>query len=643
MTFFPSSGGLFGQGAFQIDQNSTPEMIRAKREMLASMMPQYGRARYVGEGIGQLATGIATGKQRRALDKFEGERRQEAAGTFNNLLTGFGATPPRASAPQGAPQSAPMSILGMQPKQAPAPAPKPLPADTAPGPNQGIADAAMSAIGKPERADWLRYNNQQATRNQPISKDLQSALSFLPEMGVEMEVFSGGQPAKGSGGARVGSERHDHGNSADAIFYKDGRKLDWANPDDRPIFEEIVRRGRAAGLTGFGAGDGYMTPGSMHVGFGKEAVWGAGGRGENAPPWLRSAYTGDGTKVAQNSAVSSPQPGGRDVSDLAMMAQNPWLSAEQRAVVNNMLRQEQAQQVAQQQREWAREDALYKQQIAQQDPMYQAKLAQAQLDLEQDRSGNSGDTEYGLNPQYGVDAEGNPVIIQLGKDGTSTRTPLPEGVTFQKEPIKVDAGTEWILLDPISRQPVGRVEKNLGAAEEEKAIGKAIGESTGEAIANVGGTVAKAQQAIDLIQSIRDDPSLPGITGRIQGRIPPISQGGTDLSVKIKQMQGKVFLEAFESLKGGGQITEVEGAKAEAAMARLDRAQSTEAYQAALDELADVIRGGMARAQSKAGAPAQAATDFSQMTPSDLGAVDVMSLSDAELDAFEARMKELGL
>lgn len=136
---------------------------------------------------------------------------------------------------------------------------------------------------------------------------------------------------------------------------------------------------------------------------------------------------------------------------------------------------------------------------------------------------------------------------------------------------------------------------------------------------------------------------MPGITGRIQGRIPPISQGGTDLSVKIKQMQGKVFLEAFESLKGGGQITEVEGAKAEAAMARLDRAQSTEAYQAALDELADVIRGGMARAQSKAGAPAQAATDFSQMTPSDLGAVDVMSLSDAELDAFEARMKELGL
>jgi hypothetical protein len=120
------------------------------------------------------------------------------------------------------------------------------------------------------------------------------ALSFLPELGLGMEVFSGGQPAEG-GGPRVGSTRHDHGGAGDVFFTRNGERLDWRNPDDVPIFQEIVRRGKANGLTGFGAGDNYMQPGSMHVGFGDAAVWGEGGRGANAPDWLNAAYYGDGT------------------------------------------------------------------------------------------------------------------------------------------------------------------------------------------------------------------------------------------------------------------------------------------------------------------------------------------------------------
>ncbi|GAA0613214.1 hypothetical protein [Paenochrobactrum glaciei] len=155
---------------------------------------------------------------------------------------------------------------------------------------------------------WLRYANQGATRNLPLSPQLQTAFGgFLPQMGVSMEVFSGGQPAKGSGGSRVGSVRHDHGNAADVFFYKDGRRLDWANPNDLPIFQDIVRQGKQAGITGFGAGQGYMQPGSMHVGFGTPGVWGAGGSGKNAPSWLTEAYGGAGSQVA---AQSSSQQNG---------------------------------------------------------------------------------------------------------------------------------------------------------------------------------------------------------------------------------------------------------------------------------------------------------------------------------------------
>ncbi|MDX0947211.1 hypothetical protein GOD93_16285 [Sinorhizobium medicae] len=141
-------------------------------------------------------------------------------------------------------------------------------------------------------ANFITYRNQGATRNRPLDEDLIKRLAYLQDLGIQMEVFSGGQPGKDEGGARVGSTRHDHGHAADAFFYKDGRKLDWANEQDRPIFEEIVRRGKQAGVTGFGAGDGYMSPGSMHVGMGTPGVWGAGGKGDNAPDWLRAAYNG---------------------------------------------------------------------------------------------------------------------------------------------------------------------------------------------------------------------------------------------------------------------------------------------------------------------------------------------------------------
>lgn len=136
---------------------------------------------------------------------------------------------------------------------------------------------------------WIEYLNQNATRNQPLSPDLVKALSFLEDMDVKAEVFSGGQHSAGEG-PRVGSVRHDHGGAGDMFFSKGGKRLDWANEADRPIFEQIVANAKQRGVTGIGAGPGYMRQGSMHLGFGKPAVWGAGGDGANAPDWLVKAY-----------------------------------------------------------------------------------------------------------------------------------------------------------------------------------------------------------------------------------------------------------------------------------------------------------------------------------------------------------------
>lgn len=68
-----------------------------------------------------------------------------------------------------------------------------------------------------------------------------------------------------------------------------------------------------------------------------------------------------------------------------------------------------------------------------------------------------------------------------------------------------------------------------------------------------------------------------------------------DFQVVLDQIGGTAFLQAFESLKGGGQITEVEGKKATDAMARLNRAQSDEEFQRSLQDLRSVMEKGRAR------------------------------------------------
>ncbi len=176
---------------------------------------------------------------------------------------------------------------------------------------------------------WLRYTNQGATRNQPLSPDLVDALAFLQDMGFTAEVCSGGQEGIGEGTRRTGSTRHDHGGAADVFFYQGDRKLDWSNPNDLPIFQDLVKRARAAGITGIGAGDGYMQPGSMHIGFGPESVWGAGGKGGNAPEWLRSAFgaapagtppasvrPGGAAPLAFGGAAAMPAAGGASLAGM---------------------------------------------------------------------------------------------------------------------------------------------------------------------------------------------------------------------------------------------------------------------------------------------------------------------------------------
>jgi hypothetical protein len=103
---------------------------------------------------------------------------------------------------------------------------------------------------------------------------------------------------------------------------------------------------------------------------------------------------------------------------------------------------------------------------------------------------------------------------------------------------------------------------------------------------------------IDLLSGLGGLDQLLGVEGIFTrgleslnlGALRPDAQTARSILDKIK---GGVFLAAFESLKGGGQITELEGIKAEQAQTRLLETQSPEAFRDALAELrfyADIAR-----------------------------------------------------
>tara|TARA_B100001057_G_C22864805_1_gene956029 strand:+ start:2245 stop:4959 length:2715 start_codon:yes stop_codon:yes gene_type:complete len=141
-------------------------------------------------------------------------------------------------------------------------------------------------------------------RNQPIASDLNNILAQAgAAAGVNVNVTSGGQPAKGSGGRRTGSTRHDNGHAADVqLALANGRVLSLNNPGDVPIIQNFIRETKRFGATGIGAGNGYMGDNTFHIdnaqkyGQGNAGYWGGhfdNGtyRAKNAPRWLRDIFT----------------------------------------------------------------------------------------------------------------------------------------------------------------------------------------------------------------------------------------------------------------------------------------------------------------------------------------------------------------
>lgn len=230
---------------------------------------------------------------------------------------------------------------------------------------------------------------------------------------------------------------------------------------------------------------------------------------------------------------------------------------------------------------------------------YADPIKREQLNIQRQQAARAAADQYGKQGTVVQDKDGTYYSVQFGSNGQKIVAPLQ----FNGQGLTPSKGVDTVgdtIIDKATGAPVRNVAPNIAGA----AAAKEIGEAQGKATMDAPRVADNATQMLDTIQKARQHPGRSMGTGPVAGRLPALGGDQAGFVALMDQIQGKTFLEAFNSLKGGGQITEAEGRKATEALARLNRVQNERDFNAALVDLEDVVKAGVARSQ-RAAQPAQ--------------------------------------
>lgn len=216
---------------------------------------------------------------------------------------------------------------------------------------------------------------------------------------------------------------------------------------------------------------------------------------------------------------------------------------------------------------------------------------------------------------------GRPVTRQLGKFGEV----IGDNMEQWKAPVSVNQGDRQTFIDPVTMQPRGAFAVNQSAAERDASARGWAGvqnarDANGISLGlkeiqldkakyeqqdrvNLRQTsIAGAEDSIGVLDKAITHPGRATSTG-LSGTLDPRNYSpGTDaknFGAVLDQIKGKAFMQAYQGLRGGGQITEVEGKKATDAIARLNTSQSDAEFLVALKDLRGIMSTGYERLSGK--------------------------------------------
>jgi hypothetical protein len=187
-----------------------------------------------------------------------------------------------------------------------------------------------------------------------------------------------------------------------------------------------------------------------------------------------------------------------------------------------------------------------------------------------------------LAGQWGRDATGKPVFLQPSSTGEMIPAQVPEGVTLMG-PYDVSA----------DRSAGGTFGRNTGGAQFDLPSAKLIGQQTIAAINDVRNEKAGLEEHFGNIMGVPQQwtPAYPGTPK-------------ANFQVLADRAVNRAFLEGREMLKGGGQITDFESRKAEAAITAAQSALEKgdkDLFLKALDDFEKAVQDGIAKLEGQAG------------------------------------------
>lgn len=191
------------------------------------------------------------------------------------------------------------------------------------------------------------------------------------------------------------------------------------------------------------------------------------------------------------------QPYQMDPATLQFLA-NPFADEGQKQAVRMAVQQQmQAHNAAQEEATWrARQD--YQQSLQDADPLRRAQIAALQA-----KTGQQDGEEWGLNPVWGKDKDGNTVLGQVSKGGKFK--PLDTG-EFQPTPgiNTIDTGTQIITRDSRTGQTLSSADKQNRQEAADKAAGALEGKTREEVQAEYDSITSKMPGLYGVVDRLQD-------------------------------------------------------------------------------------------------------------------------------------------
>jgi hypothetical protein len=219
---------------------------------------------------------------------------------------------------------------------------------------------------------------------------------------------------------------------------------------------------------------------------------------------------------------------------------------------------------------------------------------------------------------------GGPATVVPGSVQTVTMTAAQEreakdsAIRLKQEGQRIGLeGRRVSVMEENARRDKDPVfQQSMAAA---KATGVAIAQGDIKAVQALPKIITDGQMAIDLVDKMVGKQAVKDTSGKVIQAATAPHPGfkdavgatwkpgfrfipGTDAATFQTfqdQIEGTAFLSAFEALKGGGAISEKEGAKATAARLRMKTASDEKGYMEAAREFQEVVRKGVETARSR--------------------------------------------